>query len=58
MAIIASHTVTAQILVNFGATFSSKDNGHFFPMERALANETLDIFKLLVFFEPLTKRQK
>ena len=58
MAIYGNHTGNAQMLLNYGAIFNLKDNEHFFPMEIAMENETLDIFKLLVFFDPLTKRQK
>ena len=51
-AINKNHTVSAQILLNYGASFNFKDSDHFYPMERAMANKNLDIFKLLVFFEP------
>ena len=56
-AIYASQSGTAQIFLKYGTSFISNDPGHFFPIERAMANKNLDIFKLLVFFEPLTKRQ-
>ena len=48
-----NRTVNAQTLLNYGASFNSKDKRQL--LERAMAKKNLDIFKLFVFFEPLTK---
>ena len=55
IAINASRTVNVRILLSYGATLDSKDR--FFPMERAMVKKKLDIFKLLLSFESLTKLQ-
>ena len=50
MATDGKYKATAQLLLHYGANRNIKDNFGLYPIEQAMANEVLNSFKLLAFF--------